>query len=401
MSEKGNRILGLDKNVFSLGWVSLFTDISSQMIFPLIPLFLANVLGVGKEIIGLIEGISESTASILKVFSGWLSDKLRKRKSLVFWGYTFSTLSKIIFGFATIWHHVLAGRFLDRVGKGIRTSPRDAIIADAVGKKGRGKYFGFHRMMDRLGAITGTLLAFTLLTQFHNDFRKVFFVSLIPAAIAVLIIVAFVKEKKYNKMGIEAPRFNLKLVDKRFKFFVFIAVLFALSNFSYAFLILRAQDLGISAKIIPLVWLVYNICYALAAIPAGMLSDRYGRRKVLASGYGLFGIVSLGFVLADSAFYAWILFSLYGVFVAIFESVSRAFAADLAATEIRATAMGIYHTSVGLAAFPASLIAGVLWQNWGAEVTFLYGTIMAFIAALLLLFLLRENKEQRLQAKRA
>lgn len=343
--------------------------------------------------IGLIEGISESTASILKVFSGWLSDKLRKRKFLIFWGYTFSTLSKIIFGFSTIWQHVLVGRFLDRVGKGIRTSPRDAIIADAIGKKGRGKYFGFHRMMDRLGAITGTLLAFTLLTQFHNDFRKVFFISLIPAAMAVLVIVAFVKEKKSGaEVNREISRLSLKLVDKRFKLFILIAVLFALGHFSYAFLILRAQDLGIPARIIPLVWLVYNVCYTLSAIPAGMLSDRHGRKKVLAFGYALFGIVSLGFLLASGAFYAWILFGLYGVFVAIFQSVSRAFVADLATTEIRATAIGIYHTSVGLAALPASVIAGVLWQTRGAKFTFSYGAIMAFVAVLLLLFLLKEEK---------
>lgn len=393
MRKRESKVFGIDKNVLSLGWVSLFTDISSQMIFPLIPLFLANVLGAGKEVIGLIEGISESTASILKVFSGWLSDKLRKRKFLIFWGYTFSTLSKIIFGFSAIWQHVLVGRFLDRVGKGIRTSPRDAIIADAIGKKGKGKYFGFHRMMDRLGAITGTLLAFTLLIQFHNDFRKVFFISLIPAAMAVLVIVAFVKEKKSGaEVNREISRLSLKLVDKRFKLFILIAVLFALGHFSYAFLILRAQDLGIPARIMPLVWLVYNVCYTLSAIPAGMLSDRHGRKKVLAFGYALFGIVSLGFLLASGAFYAWILLGLYGVFVAIFQSVSRAFVADLATTEIRATAIGIYHTSVGLAALPASVIAGVLWQTRGAKFTFSYGAIMAFVAVLLLLFLLKEEK---------
>jgi len=393
MSEQNRSIFGINKNVLSLGWVSLFTDMSSQMIFPLIPLFLANVLGVGKEVIGLIEGTAESTASILKVFSGWISDKLEKRKGLVFVGYTFSTLSKIIFGFSTIWQHVFMGRFLDRVGKGIRTSPRDALIADAIDRKGRGKYFGFHRMMDRLGAIVGTLLAFVFLAQFHNDFRKVFLVSVIPAAIAVLFIIFFVKEKKKIDKGMrKSPQLSLKLVDRRFKIFIIIAVLFALGNFSYAFLILRAQDLGIPALIIPLVWLLYNITYAFSAIPAGVLSDRHGRRKVLAFGYALFGIVCLGFILAPNATYAWVLFGLYGVFVAVFESVSRAFASDLASQKIRATALGVYHTSVGLAAFPASLMAGMLWRFRGSMATFSYGAVLAFASALLLLLCLKERK---------
>ena len=393
MSKQNRSIFGINKNVLSLGWVSLFTDISSQMIFPLIPLFLANVLGVGKEVIGLIEGTAESTASILKVFSGWISDRLGKRKALVFVGYTFSTLSKIIFGFSTVWQHVFMGRFLDRVGKGIRTSPRDALIADAIGRKGRGKYFGFHRMMDRLGAIMGTLLAFVFLAQFHNDFRKVFLVSVIPAAVAVLVIIFFVKEKKKINEGMrKSPQLSPKLVDRQFKIFIIIAVLFALGNFSYAFLILRAQDLGIPAVIIPLVWLLYNVVYAFSAIPAGVLSDRYGRRKVLAFGYALFGIVCLGFILAPSAAYAWVLFSLYGVFVAVFESVSRAFASDLATQKIRATALGIYHTSVGLATFPASLTAGMLWRFRGSMATFSYGAVLAFVAALLLLFCLKKGK---------
>ncbi len=393
MSGQNRSIFGINKNVLSLGWVSLFTDMSSQMIFPLIPLFLANVLGVGKEVIGLIEGTAESTASILKVFSGWVSDRLRKRKALVFVGYTFSTLSKIIFGFSGVWQHVFMGRFLDRVGKGIRTSPRDALIADAIGRKGRGKYFGFHRMMDRLGAIVGTLLAFVFLTQFHNDFRKVFLISVIPAAIAVLVIIFFVKEKKRIDKGMrKSPQLSLKLVDRRFKIFIIIAVLFALGNFSYAFLILRAQDLGIPAVIIPLVWLLYNITYAFSAIPAGVLSDRHGRRRVLAFGYALFGIVCLGFILAPSAAYAWVLFGLYGVFAAVFESVSRAFASDLASQKIRATALGVYHTSVGLAAFPASLMAGMLWRFRGSMATFSYGATLAFIAALLLLFCLKKGK---------
>ncbi len=390
-----NELFGINKNVLSLGLVSLFTDISSQMIFPLIPLFLTNVLGAGKEIIGLIEGVAESTASLLKVFSGWLSDKVGRRKFLIFGGYLFSAISKIIFGISTMWQHVLTGRFLDRVGKGIRTSPRDALIADSIGRERRGGYFGFHRMMDKLGAIIGTLLAYFMLSRFHSNLRQVFMISIAPAMVSVLFIL-MVKEKRSPPAGSQRfPLKGIRMVDKRFRSFVAISLLFSLGNFSFAFFILRAEELGVAASLIPLVWLVHSISYAVSSTPMGVLSDRVGRKKVLALGYALFGGVSVGFMLAGLPGYVWLLFAIYGVFRAVFESVSRAFASDLARPEIRATALGIYHTAVGLAAFPANAIAGLLWRSWGPLAIFSYGAGLGFVASLLLLATIKEEKTPR------
>ena len=389
-SKSKDELFGINKNVLSLGLVSLFTDISSQMIFPLIPLFLSNVLGAGKGIIGLIEGVAESTASVLKVFSGWLSDRVGRRKFLIFGGYGFSAASKIIFAFATIWQHVLAGRFLDRVGKGIRTSPRDAMIADSIGREKRGRSFGFHRMMDRVGAIIGTLLAYFLLSRLYYDFRQVFLIAIVPAVVSVLFILN-VKERRRPPAGDRGfPLQGIRRVDKRFKFFIAISLLFSLGNFSFAFFILRAEEVGVAASFIPLVWLVYNIFYAVSATPLGALSDRVGRKKVLALGYALFGGVSLGFLLVGRPLFVWLLFAIYGVFVAIFESVSRAFVSDLAHPETRATSLGIYHTAVGLAAFPANAIAGLLWRYWGAMAIFSYGAGLGFAASLLLLATVKE-----------
>ncbi|MFB0518130.1 MAG: MFS transporter [Acidobacteriota bacterium] len=391
-NESREELWGINKNVFALGLMSLFTDISSQMIFPLVPLFLSNVLGAGKGIIGLIEGVAESTASLLKVFSGWLSDKMGRRKFLIFGGYSFSAVSKIIFALSTIWQHVLVGRFLDRVGKGVRTSPRDALIADSISRERRGRYFGFHRMMDSLGGVIGTLLAYFFLSRFHSNYRQVFLIAIAPAVVAVLFILK-VKEKRPLPEGTQRlPLKEFRLVDKRFKLFIAISLLFSLGNFSFAFFILKAEEMGVAVSLIPLVWLVYNIAFAVSATPMGALSDRVGRKKVLALGYALFGGVSLGFLLTGSPLYVWLLFAIYGVFMAVFESVSRAFASDLARPEMRGTALGIYHTTVGLAAFPANAIAGLLWRSWGSLAIFSYGAGLAFFSSLLLLFTIKEEK---------
>jgi len=377
------------KNIFFMGLTSFFMDVSSEMIFPVLPLFLANVLGINMAVIGIIEGIAEGTGSILKTFSGWLSDKIKKRKLLIGLGYSFSAITKPFLALVTAWPHVLLVRFLDRVGKGVRTSPRDALIAESSEASQRGKSFGIHRMMDTVGAIVGTIIAFWLLSKLPEAYRTIFSYSAIPAGLAVLTIIFFVKEKKKKEGEQKITPFKLsfKLFDKNFKKFVIIASLFSLANFSYAFFILRAQDLGIAIAIIPLVYLVYNIVYAIFAIPAGKFSDKVGKKTILITGYIIFGLTCLGFAFATQSIYAWILFAFYGLFFALTEGVSRAYVSDLVSPEARGTALGIYHTSIGLMAIPASIIAGFLWNFISFKATFLFSCVVAILAATLLLSL--------------
>jgi len=389
IEKKERKILGLNRNVFYLGVVSFLTDASSEMIYPLIPLFLVNVLGVNKAIIGLIEGIAESTASLLKVFSGWLSDRLNKRKALIFSGYGLSTIGKPFLALATSWTHVLAVRFVDRVGKGIRTAPRDAIIADSAAEGERGKAFGFHRSMDTLGAALGPFLAFIFLPIFLGDYRKIFLLSFIPALLAVLVIVFFVREKKKEGGGRTLLIFNLKMFDRDFKIFLLIITFFTLGNSSDAFIILRAENLGIRVGMIPIVYLLFNLVYSISATPAGIISDRIGRRKVIVAGLIVFGLVYLGFAFSTKAIHMWILFSIYGLYHGLTQGVLRAFASDLLPSSIRATGLGMFHTLTGIAVFPASLITGILWQAISPVAAFSYGAIMALLSAFLLITLLR------------
>ncbi len=375
----------IDRNVVSLGWVSLFTDLSSEMIFPILPTFMADVLGIPKFLIGIIEGVAESTASLLKVFSGYISDRLKKRKPIVFVGYTLSTFTKPLLAFAYSWHPVLLLRFLDRVGKGIRTSPRDALIADYSIEKTRGRAFGFHRSMDNLGAVIGTLAAFALMTWFtENPFRRIFLISFIPASIAVFIIVFFVKERKPDDNSDRVEIKGFSQFDERFRYFLIAAGIFAFSNMSYAFFLLRAEDIGVEARYLPLVYLVYNISYLIFSYPAGILSDRIGRKKVISLGYITYTITALSFAFAGSTGIVWLLFALYGLFHAFVEGVSRAFVSDLVPSNKRATAIGLYHTTVGIIALPAGAFAGGIWDLLGPEFMFFFA---AFLSALALVIL--------------
>jgi MFS family permease len=278
------KFFGFGRNVFVAGLVSFFMDVSSEMIYPLVPLFLANVLGINKSVIGLIEGIAESTASLLKVFSGWFSDKIGNRKWLMAAGYGISTLSRPIVALATGWHHVLGSRFMDRFGKGIRTAPRDAIIAESSEKTHLARAFSFHRSLDTMGAVVGPALAFLFLGIFSNNYRAVFWLSIIPGAIAVLLIIFFIIEKKKTTTAYsERPKLTLKHFDWKFRVFVAIATLFALGNSSDVFLILRAQQIGIPTVMIPIVYLLFNLVYSFSAIPAGIVADKFGRKKVIPS----------------------------------------------------------------------------------------------------------------------
>jgi len=280
---------GFHKNVVVAGLASFCMDVSSEMIYPLVPLFLANVLGVNKSMIGLIEGIAEATASLLKVFSGWLSDRIGNRKWLMAAGYGISTLSRPLIAIAPSWRLVLASRFVDRLGKGVRTAPRDAIIAESAEKSRLARAFGFHRAMDTMGAVAGPAIALLLLQLYNNNYRLVFWLSMVPGALAVLMIILFIKEKKRDVVShAERPRLTWRHFDWKVRFFILIATLFALGNSSDAFLILRAQQVGVATALIPAVYLTFNLVYSLSAIPAGMAADRFGRKRIILLGFLLF-----------------------------------------------------------------------------------------------------------------
>ncbi|MCE5195376.1 MAG: MFS transporter [Nitrospiraceae bacterium] len=386
------KIAGLERNVFFAGLVSFFMDFSSEMIYPLVPIFLSSVLGVNKSVIGLIEGIAESTASLLKVFSGWFSDKIGKRKILLIAGYGISTLSRPIVALSTLWSHVLAFRIVDRFGKGIRGAPRDAIIAESTLQKNLGRSFGFHRAMDTLGAVAGPAIAFIILLLFSGNYRLVFWLSMIPGIIAVLIIILFIKEKKAAHTASKIPKFSLKDFDWRYRAFILVTTLFAIGNSSDVFLILRASNIGVKETHIPILYLTFNLVYALTSLPAGILSDRIGRKRVMLAGFILFGCVYWGFAAASEQKHIWGLFILYGVFMGMTEGVQRAYLGTIIPEKFIATGYGIYNTFVGLAVFPASVVAGYLWDKYGPQATFYYGSITAFSSALLFLIIFGKDK---------
>jgi len=410
-SEKGTSSLfsGITKNVFMLGLVSFLTDFSTDMIYPLLPLFLTSVLKTGELFVGVVEGIAESTASTFKLFSGWISDKLSRRKILVVGGYSLSGLTRPIIAISTAGWHVLVARFFDRVGKGVRTSPRDALIADSADKRYLGKAFGFHRAMDHAGAVVGPLVAVGLLIAFAGNYRLVFWSAFIPAILTVFVLIFGVSEVRGRGEKAVLPTLTLKPFDARFKRFLLIVVLFTLGNSSDAFLLLRAKDLGVTTGIpvlrvvfswlgvttalMPILWVVFlwavlHIVKMLSSMPGGIWSDRIGRRNVIIVGWGVHSLVYLGLALASSAWHIWLLFTVYGIYFGLTEGVEKALVADLVPSELRATAYGVYHFAIGIAALPASVIMGALWEIFDPTVAFSFGALLAFVAmALLFIFL--------------
>jgi MFS family permease len=377
--------LRVKRNIFFLGLVSLLTDISSEMVYPLLPLFLANVLGVTIPFIGLIEGIAESTASLMKVVSGWFSDRSGRRKPFVWFGYGLSSVMKPLFALSTAGWHVLFFRFGDRVGKGIRTSPRDAMVADSSPETEKGKSFGFQRAMDSFGAVLGPLAAFVLLPWVGENMRWIFILSFIPALAALLIVFIFVHEKDRNHAKLpptaDGVVRGMDGLGSEYRYFVVVVCLFTLGNSSDAFLVLRARDLGLSTVSIPLVWLFFNTVNTVCAVPAGMLSDRLGRKRVIFCSFLLYGIVYLGFALALRPIHIWFLFAAYGAYYGFSEGVFRAYVADLVPSHLRGTAYGVFHMASGITALPASLIMGFLWQALGPSWAFFFGAFMAFLSA--------------------
>jgi MFS family permease len=384
---------GIGINILLLGIVSFLTDLSSEMMMPILPMFI-TALGGTAFVVGLIGGLGDSIASILKVFSGYWSDRYGRRKPFVFSGYAVSSLAKLFLAFSTLWQHVLIFRSVERVGKGLRDAPRDAIIADSASTEVRGTAFGIHRAMDTAGAVGGSLLAFLLFWFLGLEFKTII---LVCAIIAFFALIPFYRVREVKREPREIGlSISFKGLPRRLKGFILIATIFTLGNFTYMFFILRAQDFftGVvserAAFAIPiLLYVLYNTVYALLSIPSGMLSDRIGRCQVLLLGYLLFGLTCLGFAFLDSLAAFIVLFALYGLVYALVEGTQRAFVCDLASEELRGTALGTLHTCISLAALPASLIAGALWQHIDPWATFVYGCALGLTAAVLLKVWLR------------
>jgi MFS family permease len=393
------RLRDLPRNVWVVSITSFLTDISSEMVISLLPLFLAEVLGVRTGVIGVIEGVAEATASLLKLFSGWLSDRLQERKRLAVIGYALSTLAKPLFYFANTWGAVAVARWGDRTGKGIRTAPRDALVADSVKKNQRGLAFGFHRAADTAGAMIGLLIALGIVwamqagasTLREATFRTIALVSLVPALLGVIMLAVGARDVDVTGQR-PAPKFALRSMGRPFTVFVLIVGVFTLGNSSDAFLVLRAQDRGLSVIGVLGMLITFNLIYTVVSTPAGSLSDRIGRRKLIIGGWLLYAAVYLGFGLARTGWQVWALYAVYGLYYGLAYGTALALVADLVPAEVRGTAYGTYNAMLGIMAFPASVIAGLLWQGagkwtgFGASAPFLFGSAMALLSAALMAF---------------
>jgi len=369
-------------NIIILGITSLLTDISSEMVYPILPVFLVTTLGASPAILGLIEGIAESLASLLKVFSGYFSDKIKRRKPFTIFGYASSTIGKFFLFVAHGWGFVLFARIIDRLGKGIRTAPRDALIADSAKTGERGAAFGLHRTMDTMGAIIGVSLAYFLVTGCKDSLRSIFLFSLIPSFLGVIFLF-LVKEKKHEPApALQKLQFKWSALDKRLKLFLICSFLFTLGNSSNQFLLLRAKNTGFSLSQVILLYLVYNIVYGVFAYPASRLSDKIGRKKLIVIGYLFYGLVYLGFALNKSINLFWVLFGAYGLYIAFTEGVEKALITDIAPKDLRATAIGLHAAVVGAGLFPASLFAGLLWKFLGPAAPFYFGGFMGICASI-------------------
>ncbi len=385
---KRKPILGLDPNVFYLGLVSFLTDISSELIFTLMPLFLANVLGATTIVIGFIEGVADSTASLLNILSGYFSDKFGNRKYLSFIGYLLSSLSKPFMLIASTWGPILAIRFADRLGKGVRTAPRDALVADSTAEDVRGKAYGFHRAMDTGGAALGLLAAAAVVyfvqgsvvsLQF-DTYRWLIILGLVPAFIALIFFIFIHEPERQLSSATSAGVAPRTALPTKFKIFLALMFLFTLGNSSDAFLILRAQNLGNDVLLITLMLVMFNVVYALFSTPAGIVSDKLGRRNVIVVGWAIYALVYLGFALSNEPWTVWLLWAFYGLYYGLAEGVARALVSDLVPEETRGTAFGMYHGIVGITLLPASLIAGWLWQSINPAAPFYFGSALAVIA---------------------
>lgn len=377
-------------NIIILGITSFLTDISSEMLYPLIPIYLVTQLGASTAILGFIEGIAESLSSLLKVFSGYFSDKIKRRKPITIFGYSFSAVGKVFLFLSRTWHFVFLARILDRFGKGTRTAPRDALIAESSTEKNRGANFGLHRAMDTLGAALGILIAYFLFSFYKGSFSKIFLIALFPAVLGVIMLF-FVREKKqkpFEPLEKEKLVFKWRVLDKRLKAFLIITFIFSLGNSSNQFLLLRAKNIGFSTANVILLYLTYNLIFALVSYPAARFSDKAGRKIVLVCAYLIYSLVYFGFAINQTGFFAWFLFGAYGLYSGFSEGVEKAFVSDVAPKNLRGTLIGLHATLVGIGLLPASIIAGLLWKFFGASSPFYFGGIFSLLAGIGLWFLI-------------
>ncbi len=381
--KKEKKIAGIERNIFFVGITSFLTDTTTKMIYAVMPLFLMT-LGASKTELSLIEGIAESTASVIKALSGWWSDKIRKNKPFMIIGYTFTTILSPMFSFVTTPFQVLIIRFSERFGKGIRTAPRDSLIAASSGDNTKGRSFGFHKAMDNSGAVIGPLLASGILLLFHGNYRMVFVFSAIPGLIGLITVICFVKEAKSENIA-PLGRITFKDFSKEFYFFLGIVFIFTLGNSTDALLLVKASDIGIQASLIPIVYLIFNSVSVIFAVPAGVLSDKIGRERLIIFGYLLYSILYFGFGRTESKVVLVMLFALYGIYSAATDGVQKALVSDLVDKDKRGTGLGIYNCLVGITLLPASVAAGLLYDNINNRAPFYYGSLLALAAAVLMI----------------
>lgn len=385
-------------NVFFLGLVSFFADISAEMVYPIIPLYLTSVFGATPALIGIIEGIAESLASLLKVFSGYITDKYNKKKPIAFLGYATGLIYKVALIAASSWGGILGARVIDRIGKGIRTAPRDVMVCESADSNCMGTAFGIHKALDMAGSAIGILIAYLLLSSANGafDYKNLFLISIIPALLS-LAMFPLIKEKKEQRIIKEREPFwkNVKKLDGQLKLYLLVAFLFTLGNSSNAFLLLRAKSVGFNDTSVILLYFIYNITASLLAIPLGKRSDQVGRKRLLVSGYLVFAAVYMGFAFAYNKTFMIALFVLYGVYTAMIAGVERAFIAEISPQELKGTMLGLHSTIVGIALLPASAIAGVLWTSFGAEIPFVFGACLSLAAAFVLIILMKGGRHAR------
>ncbi len=386
MKKKKNLFEGLSKNTFLLTLTSMFADISTEMLHPIIPIFLTQTLKANAGVVGLVEGIATATQNIIQGFSGWLGDVLEKRKPIAVIGYTVAAISKSLIGFASSWQWVLGSRFLDRLGTGTRSAPRDALIAGSADEKHRGKAFGLEGIGDNFGAFVGPLVAVVLLFFLHANIRSIFFIALVPGLLAVFMIL-MVKENNMTVQSKSKLNFSLSVFPQSYWKYLGVIAVFGIGNSSNAFLILETKRIGVPLFVTILIYAFFNLVAALISYPAGTLSDRLGRKNLLFGAFVISLIVYAGFAISTNIFFIGCLFILYGLYQGIFRSVGKAFASDFVPQQFRASAVGWYSTTVGLTSLFASIIGGQLWDAVSPSATFWYGAIFAAAGIVTLMIL--------------